>query len=122
MTPGHGLELARTGEELPGFAGAAMTGNQMDEDLMTRRQVACLFRMTSAAVATWARRGLLPEVRDENGRPRYKRVDVEALRRSGFRRRARTGDRVRITPEPVTASYPAAVRAAGAQSGAADRK
>ena len=34
---------------------------------MTRRQVASLFRVTSAAVASWARRGRLPEVRDEAG-------------------------------------------------------
>jgi len=56
-----------------------------DEDLMTRRQVAVLFRVTSAAVATWARRGRLPEVRNEAGRPRYRRGDVEALFRSGTR-------------------------------------
>ena len=54
-----------------------------DEDLMTRRQVAVLFRVTSAAVATWARRGRLPEIRNEAGRPRYRRGDVEALFRSG---------------------------------------
>ena len=70
-----------------GFAVVTMTGNQMDEDLMTRRQVAFLFRVTSAAVATWARRGRLPEVRDEAGRPRYRRADVEALFRSSVRRR-----------------------------------
>jgi predicted site-specific integrase-resolvase len=62
----------------------------MDEHLMTRQQVACLFRVTSSAVATWARRGRLPEVRDETGRPRYRRSDVEALFRSGFRHRAAT--------------------------------
>jgi predicted site-specific integrase-resolvase len=62
----------------------------MDEQLMTRRQVACLFRVTSSAVATWARRGRLPEVRDQTGRPRYRRSDVEALRRTGFRHRAAT--------------------------------
>ena len=28
-----------------------------DADMMTRRQVASLFRVTSAAVASWARRG-----------------------------------------------------------------
>jgi hypothetical protein len=56
-----------------------MTGSPMDEELMTRRQVAAVFRVTSAAVATWARRGRLPEVRDEDGRPRYRRADVEAL-------------------------------------------
>jgi Helix-turn-helix domain len=72
----------------PGIAAAAMTGNGMGEDLMTRRQVASLFRVTSAAVATWARRGRLPEVRDEAGRPRYRRADVEALFRSDPGQRA----------------------------------
>jgi predicted site-specific integrase-resolvase len=61
-----------------------MTGSHMNEDLMTRRQVAVMFRVTSAAVATWARRGRLPEVRNEAGRPRYRREDVEALFRSGL--------------------------------------
>jgi Helix-turn-helix domain len=63
---------------------AAMAGHHMDEDLMTRRQVALLFRVTSATVATWARRGRLPQVRNEAGRPRYRRGDVEALFRSEF--------------------------------------
>jgi hypothetical protein len=58
-------------------------------DLMTRRQVASVFRVTSAAVATWARRGRLAEVRDASGKPRYRRADVEALLRSRPRRRAR---------------------------------
>jgi hypothetical protein len=64
-------------------AAADMNGNRMGEDLMTRKQVAYLFRVTSAAVAAWARRGRLPEVRNEAGRPRYRREDVEALFRSG---------------------------------------
>jgi predicted site-specific integrase-resolvase len=59
------------------------------EDLMTRLQVAYLFRDTSAAVAKWARRGLLPEVRNGAGRPRYRRTDVEELLRSGFRQKPR---------------------------------
>ena len=59
------------------------------EELMTRQQVAYLFRDTSATVAKWARRGLLPEVRNGAGRPRYRRADVEELLRSGFRRRPR---------------------------------
>jgi predicted site-specific integrase-resolvase len=59
------------------------------EELMTRRQVAYLFRDTSAAVAKWARRGLLPEVRNPDGRPRYRRADVEDLLRSGFRHKPR---------------------------------
>ena len=63
-------------------SGPAVTGGSMGEDLMTRRQVASLFRVTSAAVATWARRGRLPEVRNEAGRPRYRRADVEALFRT----------------------------------------
>jgi predicted site-specific integrase-resolvase len=71
------------------FAAAAMTGNCMEEELMTRRQVAVMFRVTSASVASWARRGHLPEVRNETGRPRYRRTDVEALFRSGLRRRSR---------------------------------
>ena len=66
-----------------------MTGDRTGEDLMTRRQVALLFRVTSAAVAAWARRGRLPEVRDEAGRPRYRRADVEAMFRSGVRWRPR---------------------------------
>jgi predicted site-specific integrase-resolvase len=71
------------------MAPTAMTGNGMDEDLMTRRQVAYLFRVTSAAVAVWVRRGRLPEVRNPAGRPRYRRADVEALMWSGSRRRTR---------------------------------
>ena len=64
-----------------------MTVSETDEELMTRRQVAYLFRETSAAVAKWAQRGLLPEVHNAAGRPRYRRADVEELLRSGFRRR-----------------------------------
>ena len=56
---------------------------------MTRRQVASLFRVTSAAVASWARRGRLPELRDEAGKPRYRRADVETLFRSGTKLKAR---------------------------------
>ena len=59
------------------------------QELMTRRQVAYLFRGTSAAVAKWTRRGLLPEVRNGAGQPRYRRCDVEELLRSGFRQRPR---------------------------------
>jgi MerR-like DNA binding protein len=71
-------------------AAAAVTGAPAgDEDLMTRRQVAVLFRVTSAVVATWARRGRLPEVRNEDGRPRYRRGDVEQLFRSDVARRLR---------------------------------
>jgi predicted site-specific integrase-resolvase len=62
---------------------------RMSEDLMTRRQVAFMFRVTSAAVATWARRGQLPEVRNEAGMPRYRREDVEELFRNRGRRTSR---------------------------------
>jgi DNA-binding transcriptional MerR regulator len=65
-----------------------MTASSAD-DLMTRQQVAYLFGATSAKVATWARRGLVPEVRDEDGRPRYRRADIEELRSTGIRRRTR---------------------------------
>jgi predicted site-specific integrase-resolvase len=71
------------------MAPAAPTVNHMEEDLMTRRQVAYLFQVTSSAVAIWARRGRLPEIRTEAGRPRYRRADVEALMRRGLTRRIR---------------------------------
>jgi len=71
------------------MAATALPGNHADEDLMTRRQVAYLFRVTSSAVAIWARRGRLPEVRDETGKPRYRRADVVALRRRDLTRRTR---------------------------------
>jgi predicted site-specific integrase-resolvase len=64
-----------------------MTVASMDGDLMTRQQVAYLVGETSAKVAMWARRGRLPEVRDDAGKPRYRRADVQALLR------ARTGRR-----------------------------
>ena len=51
---------------------------------MTRRQVAFLFRVTSQAVAAWARRGRLTEVRKAEGKPRYRRAEVEELLRSVF--------------------------------------
>ena len=61
-----------------------MTGDQADEDLMTRRQVAFLFRVTSQAVVRLARRGRLTEVRNADGKPRYRRAEVEELFRSSF--------------------------------------
>lgn len=62
-----------------------MTGDHAGEDLMTRRQVAFLFRVTSQAVAAWVRRGRLAEVRNAAGKPRYRRAEVEELFRSVFR-------------------------------------
>ena len=47
------------------------------EDLMTRRQVAYLFNVTSGQVAAWERAGKLARVCD--GPVRYRRVQVEAL-------------------------------------------
>jgi hypothetical protein len=85
MTPGR-LGCAHAASGCPEI-GRGKDGNRMSEDLMTRRQVASLFGVTSAAVAIWARRGRLPEVRNEAGRPRYRRADVETLFRSSFRRR-----------------------------------
>jgi predicted site-specific integrase-resolvase len=67
----------------------AIADRHMDDELMTRRQVAYLFRVTSSAVAIWARRGRLPEVRDQAGRPRYRRADVVALLRRDLRPRTR---------------------------------
>jgi predicted site-specific integrase-resolvase len=71
------------------IAATALTDDYGDEDLMTRRQVAYLFRVTSSAVAIWARRGRLPEVRDQAGKPRYRRADVVTLLRRDLRRRTR---------------------------------
>ena len=59
-----------------------MSGDRAGENLMTRREVAFLFRVTSQAVAAWARRGRLTEVRNSEGKPRYRRAEVEELFRS----------------------------------------
>ena len=56
---------------------------------MTRRQVAFLFRVTWQAVVRLARRGRLTEVRNCDGKPRYRRAEVEELFRSSFKRRVR---------------------------------
>jgi hypothetical protein len=77
------------GKSMNMMVSAPVPSGRAREDLMTRRQVASLFRVTSAAVASWARRGRLPEVRDEAGKPRYRRTDVETLFRSGAKRRTR---------------------------------
>jgi predicted site-specific integrase-resolvase len=68
-------------------ASGPMTAHNMDGDLLTRQQVAYLFGETSAKVATWARRGRLPEVRDAAGKPRYRRADVQTLLRARAGRR-----------------------------------
>jgi ABC-type arginine transport system permease subunit len=85
-----GLAATATATATVTAAAAAVTSGHADSgDLMTRRQVAMLFRVTSAVVATWARRGRLPEVRNEDGRPRYRREDVEQLFRNDVARRLR---------------------------------
>ena len=61
-----------------------MRSDHADEDLMTRRQVAFLLRVTSQAVVRLARRGRLTEVRNADGKPRYRRAEVEELFRSSF--------------------------------------
>jgi hypothetical protein len=61
-----------------------MRSDHAEEDLMTRRQVAFLLRVTSQAVVRLARRGRLTEVRNADGKPRYRRAEVEELFRSSF--------------------------------------
>jgi hypothetical protein len=63
-----------------------MSSDHADEDLMTRRQVAFLFRVTSQAVVRLARRGRLTEVRNSEGKPRYRRAEVEELFRNSVSR------------------------------------
>lgn len=58
------------------------------EDLMTRKQVAYKFQVTTATIKRWARseQVALTEIPGgEQGRPRYRRAEVEALYASGFR-------------------------------------
>jgi hypothetical protein len=59
----------------------------MPDDLMTRREVAYKFGVTSATIKNWARSAnvALTEVPGEDGRPRYRRAEVEALYDAGFR-------------------------------------
>jgi transposase len=60
-----------------------MTG----DELMTRREVAYKFGVTSATIKNWARSTnvALTEIPGEDGRPRYQRAEVQALWDSGFR-------------------------------------
>ncbi len=70
---------------------------------MTRRQVAFLFRVTSQAVAAWARRGRLTEVRNSEGKPRYRRAEVEELFRSVSREKESPGTGSGPVDEPEPA-------------------
>ncbi len=74
------------------------------EELMTRREVAALFGVTSATVAQWAHRGLLPEIRGGDGRPRYRRADAEELHRSGEQAGAPGVVQVRLIGDPADIS------------------
>jgi len=58
-----------------------------DDDLMTRREVASRFGVTTATIKNWARSSAvaLTEVPDGQGKPRYRRAEVDALFESGFR-------------------------------------
>jgi hypothetical protein len=81
VTPsGDDRELGEATVEPP-----AVTGD--GDDLMTRSEVAVKFGITSQLVGGWARRRppVLTEVRDAEGRPRYRKAEVEALYASGFR-------------------------------------
>jgi hypothetical protein len=64
-----------------------------DEDLMTCREVARKFGVTSEAVRRWARRDppVLTEVHDAQDKPRYRRAEVNELYDSGFRGGPRQG-------------------------------
>ena len=55
-------------------------------ELLTRREVAALFGVTSQVIARWARAGRLAEIHGDDGRARYRRSEAEALRQSGFPR------------------------------------
>jgi hypothetical protein len=68
-----------------------MRSDHAEEDLMTRRQVAFLLRVTSQAVVRLARRGRLTEVRNCDGKPRYRRAEVEELFRNGVSRGESSG-------------------------------
>jgi transposase len=59
----------------------------MPGDLMTRREVAAKFGVVSATIKNWARsqQVALTEVPGDDGRPRYRRAEVQALYDSGFR-------------------------------------
>lgn len=75
------------GREPGDTAGLPAIAGGDGEDLMTRHDVAVMFRVTSQVVAKWPRRKppVLTEVRNAEGKPRYRRAEVEALYESGFR-------------------------------------
>ena len=68
-----------------------ITDKHSDEELMTRRQVAYLFRVTSAAVAIWRGAGGCPRPAPRPGSPRrrYRLPPTGHTGRSGPSRPAR---------------------------------
>jgi hypothetical protein len=65
---------------------AAAEPSETADAWMTRREVAYRFAVASITVKNWARseKVALTEYKDDEGKPRYKRSEVEALRASGF--------------------------------------
>ena len=58
----------------------------MTDDLMTRREVAYKFGVTSATIKNWARSGKVALTEVPGGdAPRYRQAQVPALYDSGFR-------------------------------------
>jgi hypothetical protein len=59
---------------------------EQDDEWMTRREVAYRFAVASVTVKNWAKspRVALTEFKDDEGKPRYKRSQVEALYATGF--------------------------------------
>ncbi len=76
-----------------------------DDYLMSRGEVARKFNVTSVTVTNWAHRTrpVLTELRDENGKPRYRRPEVNRLYDSGFRGGPTPKD---WRPDPLMASGP----------------
>ena len=60
--------------------------DEPEQDWMTRREVAYRFAVASVTVKNWAKSAkvALTEFKDGEGKPRYKRSEVEALYATGF--------------------------------------
>ncbi len=56
------------------------------DEWMTRQEVAYKFAVASVTVKNWAKspKVALTEVKDDEGKPRYRRSEVEALYATGF--------------------------------------
>lgn len=55
----------------------------METLLMTRKQIATMFFVTSETVRNWERDGIIPVATRINGKPRYKKDDVNKLLEKG---------------------------------------